>query len=281
MYKNSSIKSIFFIFIKNVIPPFLLTLLKKLSPSKSIRFLGPFDSWNTAAVKASGYDNLDVLSAVRRSALKVKNGEATYERDSALFDKIQYAWPVLSVLLWVANLNKSKLKVLDFGGALGTSYRQNSRFLSSIENLSWAVVEQPNFVDCGRKDFQNEELRFFYTVKDAITETSPNLVLISSVLQYIENYEDILKNILIERIPIVILDRVSVNLTDTDIVYLQVVPSSIYNASYPCFMISQGKLLDFFQKNGYSLLESFESLNFPELQSVKALNIGYIFRLDQ
>ena len=277
MYPKNSIKSIF----KDIIPPFLLSLLKKFTPSKSIRFLGPFDSWGTAAVRARGYDNMDVLSAVRRSALKVKNGEATYERDSALFDKIQYSWPVLSALLWAANLNKSKLKVLDFGGALGTSYRQNRRFLSDIEKLSWAVVEQPNFVDCGRKDFQNEELRFFNTIKDAITETSPNLVLISSVLQYIESYEDILKKILLERIPIIVLDRVSVNLTDTDTVYLQVVPSSIYNASYPCFMISQSKLLDYFEKNGYSLLESFESLNFPELQSVQALNIGYIFMLEE
>jgi putative methyltransferase (TIGR04325 family) len=209
----------------------------------------------------------------------VKNEEAVYERDSVLFNKIQYAWPVLSALLWVANLNKGKLKVLDFGGALGTSYRQNRYFLSSIEQLSWAVVEQPNFVDCGQKDFQNEELRFFNTVSEAITAFSPNVVLISSVLQYIENYEQLLLKILAERIPIIILDRVSVSLADTDTVYLQIVPSSIYSASYPCFMIAESKLIDHFAQNGYSLVEDFESLNFPELESVKALNRGYIFRL--
>jgi hypothetical protein len=44
-------------------------------------------------------------------------------------------------------------------------------------------------------------------------------------------------------------------------------------------MIAESKLIDHFAQNGYSLVEDFESLNFPELESVKALNRGYIFRL--
>lgn len=279
MDQSSSIKHKLIFFIKEITPPFLLKLLRKISPSNSIKFFGPYQNWSTAADKAKGYNNEDVLNAVRSSALKVKNQQAIYERDSALFDKIQYSWPVLSALLWVANLSKGKLRVLDFGGALGTSYRQNKYFLAAIDQLSWAVVEQPNFVDCGRKDFQNEELRFFDTIEDAISDSAPNVVLISSVLQYIEGYEQILSKILAERIPVVILDRVSVNSGEGDVVYLQIVPSTIYSASYPCFMISESKLFNHFEQQGYSLVQDFESLNFPELESINAFNRGYIFKL--
>ena len=40
---------------------------------------------------SSGYDSQLILDKVLTSTLKVKNGEAAYERDSVLFDEIQYA----------------------------------------------------------------------------------------------------------------------------------------------------------------------------------------------
>jgi len=42
---------------------------------------------------STGYDSERILGKVRDSLLKVKRGEAVYERDSVLFDKVQYSWP--------------------------------------------------------------------------------------------------------------------------------------------------------------------------------------------
>ena len=45
----------------------------------------------------------------------MKNGEAVYERDSVLFDEIQYSWGLLAGLQKAALENDGKLCVLDFG----------------------------------------------------------------------------------------------------------------------------------------------------------------------
>jgi putative methyltransferase (TIGR04325 family) len=71
---------------------------------------------------STGYDSEIILEKTRDALLKVKNGEAAYERDSVLFDEIQYAWPLLTSLMWVAAQAKGILNVLDFGGSLGTTY---------------------------------------------------------------------------------------------------------------------------------------------------------------
>ena len=71
----------------------------------------------------------DILDKVLAATLKVKQGQAVFERDSVLFDEIEYSWPLLAGLMWAAASNGGKLNVLDFGGALGSSYYQNRKFL--------------------------------------------------------------------------------------------------------------------------------------------------------
>ncbi len=69
-----------------------------------------------------------------QSLLKVKRGEAVYERDSIVLEKFQYSWPLTSGLLYAATMSNSKLNVLDFGGSLGSSYYQNRNYLKGIKN---------------------------------------------------------------------------------------------------------------------------------------------------
>ena len=47
-----------------------------------------------ASNDCKGYDHQDIIDSVFNSALKVKNGEIVYERDSIIYDEIQYSWPV-------------------------------------------------------------------------------------------------------------------------------------------------------------------------------------------
>ena len=86
-----------------------------------------------------------------------------------------------------AALNRGVLNVLDFGGALGSSYFQNRKFLVGLPRVSWNVVEQPHFVDAGRVYIQDETLRFYKDLDECLIQTSPNVIILSSVLQYIQN----------------------------------------------------------------------------------------------
>ena len=108
--------------IKLVTPPVFLHLAKRLCgnpPRDAYGLSGDYHSWDEALASSAGYDSEIILEKTRAALLKVKNGEAAYERDSVLFDEIEYAWPLLAGLMWVAARCQGTLNVLDFGGSLG------------------------------------------------------------------------------------------------------------------------------------------------------------------
>ena len=116
--------------LKNIIPPYLIGLFRNIF--KENLFVYGFDSWSSALTKSTSYNTEDVFNKTVESARKVRDGLAVYERDSVIFDEIQYDWQFLSCLLLIANVTQ-RLNVVDFGGALGTSYRQNKSFLDKIK----------------------------------------------------------------------------------------------------------------------------------------------------
>jgi hypothetical protein len=80
------------------------------------------------------YADVSIAKQVRFATRQVLAGKQAYERDGVLFDKIQYSWPLLSVLLWVALKNDGRLEVVDFGGSMGTTYFQNRKYLDPISD---------------------------------------------------------------------------------------------------------------------------------------------------
>ena len=128
-------------------------LVRKWLPSRH-GFSGNFSSWNEAAAMATGYQAAPILDKVKTAVLKVKRGEAVYERDSVLFNEVEYSWPLLATLNWIAAQNNGGLKVVDFGGSLGSSYFQNRKFLEPLD-IKWNVIEQENFVKAGRDEIQD------------------------------------------------------------------------------------------------------------------------------
>ena len=70
-----------------------------------LRFEGDFATWEEAKAQCTGYDAKDILAKVLAATLKVKCGEAAFERDSVLFDEVEYAWPMLAGLMWAAARN--------------------------------------------------------------------------------------------------------------------------------------------------------------------------------
>jgi putative methyltransferase (TIGR04325 family) len=131
-------------FLRLLLPPILLALLKVLmgKPPKSRNLMkGGYHAWRDAVNASTGYDSEIILHKTKDSLYKVKVGEAVYERDTVLFDEIQYSWPLLAGLMWTAAQNNSHLNVLDFGGSLGSSYYQNRTFLSTLDHVRWNIVE--------------------------------------------------------------------------------------------------------------------------------------------
>src|SRR5262249_49839600 len=132
--------------LKKLTPPIILDILRK-PPSHG--FFGNYQNWQLALNNSTGYDNPAILEKVKDSMLKVKSDETVFERDSVILDKAQYPWPLLSTLLLAGLENNNELQVIDFGGSLGSTFFQVRKFLKHFK-LKWQIIEQNNFVDCGK-----------------------------------------------------------------------------------------------------------------------------------
>jgi putative methyltransferase (TIGR04325 family) len=224
------------------LPPIVTRWLRR-QRGEGIRFEGEFATWDEAASRCTGYDAQGILNKVLDATLKVKRGEAAFERDSVLFDEIEYSWPMLASLMWAAARNGGKLNVLDFGGALGSSYFQNFAFLQTLPEVRWSVVEQAHYVDAGVAHVQDELLRFYKTIEECLSENQPNVILLSSVLQYLDSPNKVMEILLQSGAMCLIIDRTPFSAETKDKILIQKVPSSVYEGSYPMRVFSKEKFM--------------------------------------
>lgn len=237
------------------LPPTLVRWVRRVS-GNGVRFEGDFATWEEARLRCTGYDAEGILEKVLAATLKVKHGDAAFERDSILFDEIEYAWPVLAGLMWAAASENGRLNVMDFGGALGSGYFQNRHLLQTLKNVRWNVIEQPHFVEAGQRYIQDEQLRFYKSVEECLAENEPNVILLSSVLQYLENPHGLLETLGGLNVDRIIVDRTPFVDSDKDILTIQRVPESIFFATLPAWLFSKQDFEGAMNKLGYVRLAS-------------------------
>ncbi|WP_167884450.1 TIGR04325 family methyltransferase [Leptospira ilyithenensis] len=234
-------------------------------------YKGDYSSWADAQADCNGYTAPNILERVKTSLLKVKGGDAVYERDSVLFEEVEYSLPLLICLLYVNSVSKNRLNLVDFGGSLGSTYFQNRKYLDYVSELRWSIVEQKHFVDCGKEFFEDNELKFFDTIAECKNKNNPNLILLSSVLPYLENPYLILDEILASNFDYVLFDRTPFLFDgQSDKLLIQIVPPEIYEAEIPIWFLNYEKFLSFMNKK-YVLHSSFDSMeeDFPLHLNIK------------
>ncbi len=251
--------------IKCLLPPIFVDLIR--NRSNGFGWVGDYKTWEDAQKDSSGYDSDIIFEKVKASLLKVKNGEAAYERDSVLFNEIQYSWPLLSAMMWIAAQNKGCLRIIDYGGSLGSTYFQNRQFLKDLKQVKWDIVEQPKFVEYGKTLFEDEILKFYPNIESCLITNDPDVVLLSSVLQYLEKPGELLKKLLKTSVKFVIIDRTPFfKHLDTDIIKLQRVNPEVYPASYPCRIFGKD-FLDRELGKSYRVISYFDSQCDPILKT--------------
>ena len=254
-------------------------LLRRLKHSR-YGFTGDYPSWELAKQQCTGYDSGIILEKVKRGILKVKQGEIAFERDSVLLDRIEYSWPLLSALMWVAAMNKSKLNVLDFGGSLGSSYFQNKYFLDTLEHVNWNILEQENFVQCGQENIQDKKLQFFHTADEAIrTNGLPDILLVACTLPYLKNPYQVLQELMKTGIPHLIVDNTFFNYEERDRICVQKVPPEIYEASYPCWFLNYNSIKQKISE-GYSIISEHKNDSSVYLDGRRIQYKGFLAKIN-
>jgi putative methyltransferase (TIGR04325 family) len=263
--------------LKAWLPPALADACRK-HARLGVHFRGEFSDWQTAAAHAEGYDSAQILERVRWATQKVVSGEAAGERDSVLFEQTPYPFPVIALLLRAAMENGGRLSVLDFGGALGSSYHQCKDFLKELSTLHWSIVEQGHFVRAGKLEFESESLRFHKTVGAVSQASPPQVVLASSVLQYMPDPVEVLKSFVSTEAEYIIIDRTPFALDGRQRISTQSVPSSINGSSYPLRIFNEAQLKAPLLSH-YDEIAAFSSVDGTlGYGSLKAVFKGFIFK---
>jgi len=226
-----------------------------------LAFSGRYAGWQEARAVAGAWSDEAILERVAAAARKVLRGEAAFERDSVAFDRPERPQPLLRALARAAHAHAGRaLSVIDFGGSLGSAYHQCRPFLPADCAVDWRVVEQPRFVELGRREFSSRALRFFPSVDEAAAPGAPDLALASGVLQYLESPERALAELELAGSRFLLVDRTPFSAEAADWITVQHVPPSIYPASYPCRVFSwQGFMRRL--APGWRVVEAFPALD--------------------
>lgn len=236
--------------IRNFLPPILADSLERLvgrlSPGtrRKVYWKNIYRTWDEAASQSKGYNDPEILRKVSEAVIKVKKGEAAYERDGVLFDEYEYNWPLLTYILSKAGEQNGKVHIVDFGGSLGSVYFQHIHFFSKLESLKWSIVEQPHYVREGNTHFADGKLHFYETIANAVADRGNiDIIIFSASIQYIKQQREILDDVIRLNIPFVMLERLSV--TDNPsggFIANQYVKSDIVVSSYPIYFYTIAEL---------------------------------------
>jgi putative methyltransferase (TIGR04325 family) len=240
--------------LRDLTPPLLQRAVRS-ARRGGLRFEGEYASWPQARRASGGYDSEGILQRVLEAELKVKRGEAADARDGVTFGAVQFSLPVMAALTRAASARGDGLRVLDIGGAFGGLYRQFRAF-GLRTRVEWTVVEQTAYVELGAQHFQTAELRFSASLEDALADTPADVLLLSSVLQYLPEPLALVRRLAHWGPAQVVLDRTPCSALSRDILTVQHVPAAIYRASYPCWIFSRERLLEVFHPR-YAALASF------------------------
>lgn len=242
------------------------------------RFSGDYKTWEEAIDQSGGYDQASILRRVRVAAKAIVDGDAGAERDGFLLPSACPSFPLIASALALALRNRGRVSILDFGGALGSTYYQCREFLAPVTELNWQVVEQASIAACGRAEFEDGILRFYDNIDDALASEKPDIALVSGVLQYVPNPQQVL-DVLTSALPqYLLIDRTPFLNTQRHVLTKQSVPRRLGGEKYPAWLFRQDILLSEVHRK-YELLHSFEALDGVMSYRFRRVEFkGFLFR---
>lgn len=231
--------------IKYFTPPIVFALKHKLLDGGNVNhFRGDFLTWDEAKIKTEGYDSKRLLHKIIDANREVNKLDSNkFERDSIIFDTPQLLPSLNSYLLLAYALHKSSsnFTVLDFGGSLGTVYRQFKYFTKGNIKIKWVIVEQTEIVNVGNDEFKNDELSFLDTNSWKPSQLSVDLIIVSSVLEFCEEPEKIINKFKNTNAKYLILDRTPMWGGGRNVLTICTAAKYI-SGSYPCWIFSEPRI---------------------------------------
>jgi putative methyltransferase (TIGR04325 family) len=259
--------------------PLMSTIISLRMKQKGIGWYGDYGSWEEALKDTTGYGSDAIFKAVKKAALAVKRGEAAYERDGFTFKEEKFNFPLLAALFFAGSgLNLPEVHITDFGGSLASVYFQHKKILDQWVDYRWHIVEQEGFVKTGKEHFESNRLRFFLSLEELqeFPGFSSDIILLSSVLQYLPDPHAFLDKIMEKNFRYIVLDSMPFFPGYKNRLSIQKTANKYYRSSYPCYLLSEPLLLERIEKKYRRVMELPSDL-FIYVEGRKVPYKGFLF----
>ena len=168
---------------------------------------------------------------------------------SPITDHTQGARQPLPLLIGLLQQNSPPIRILDFGGGLGTDYLVLRSNLKQDHNLEYHVVDHPAFCKIGDELFHDDtHITFSETLPSA--PTPPDVVYMNSVLQYIDDFPATLRELCVLRAKFILLVRHAMGQQDTFASGQVNVPGSLI----PYWLFNRRELISLLATEGYDVI---------------------------
>lgn len=237
-------------------------------------YSGNYPTWAAAERDAVNPDLETAIVRLSAATDAVRTGAGPYEQDSVVFPAPPETESILHLVDEIAAKRRTGVRVLDFGGSLGSKYFWVRRHLAPDVRLDWEVVELSRWVEHGRRVFATDALHFSETVERAVARGRPDLVLCCGVLQYLEDPFAVLGRLVDADPEYLLLDRTPYAVSGRPEIVLQRVDTQIYPAAHASWLLSEDALRAFLDPR-FELIRRF---SYRQVYTRRAVFRGHVFR---
>ena len=155
---------------------------------------------------------------------------------------------LLPLLISAISKNKSKLKIIDFGGAMGISYVYVKNTISKDIDIDYHIIEKKEMCENGRLIFNGKDNHINFHSSLPFLE-QVDLVHINSTLQYIENYKILLNQLCKYKPEFFVFIRFGCGDNKTFLTIQQ----NVEDTKIPCYFFNINEIISIMNENGYKL----------------------------
>ena len=220
-----------------MIRPFLSAwcppILKKWIVRKCKRFnwQGVYQSFQDVPRLGEGYQDENLVAQIKADVL----------------NRLQSDTPTAHSMLGVLSAAvQAPVKIMDFGGGAGQGYIELKKNAKN-QNIEYTIVELPKICAIGEELFRDQE-RILFT--DHIPDSLFDIIYMNSCLQYIDDWQDLLRNMLKCKPEYFLLERASIGM-QKDFITSQI---NLNSQVIPYRFLSKKSVVDFFASVNYHLV---------------------------
>ncbi|MDB0022452.1 methyltransferase, TIGR04325 family [Flavobacteriaceae bacterium] len=247
----------------------LYKILNKLFSINRVLITKQALSWDHALKNSHNYNQDKLVNNIFLSTQNVLKKKYKYESDGINFNNLNIDHNFLESLKKCIKTDNTIL--LDFGGSLGTTFFKYHDLISKNKLIEWFIIEQEKIFEKSKILNFPINLKFFKNIDEI--QVKPDIILLGSVLQYIEHHNKLLTKLISLKPNYVFIERTIFSINNLEPIYIQENYFNFKKTSYPVRAISLKLLIKFMLKANYIVVNKYENKDIIAGDNVKVNSI--------